>query len=443
MHTHGTIVVGAGISGLAYAHARLALDREAPLAVLEAGPRAGGQIATLRRDGWRLETGPEVLAGGQELRRLTEELGLERERLSSTAARRFLQKGTRLLEVPQTPGDLSTSTILSFPAKMRLLAEPSRAGDQALDGSIADFVRHRLGEEALERVVEPLVASLFAGDPEQISLQATFPRVVDWVREHGSLFAAMKARTGRGSGLPSAEVWRPVGGVQALIDALVAALGARLSLSTPVTALAPEAEGIRVTCASGDTLLAGRVVLAVPGPVAARLLAGVADEAAGALAAMPCESLVAVHHGYRRSAVDHGLDGFGFLSPRAEGGRTLVTVFSSSLEPAVAPDGHVLLRTLLGGARDPEASQLSDEDLSELVRGESSRLLGIRGAPVLTHVVRWPAAVPRYDLDHPARRRVLARALPSGLTLLGNFLDGLDVGALVRDARERAHQDAG
>lgn len=442
MEAKGTVVVGAGISGLAYAHARLLQDREARVVVLEAAARPGGQIATLRQGEWRLETGPEVLAGGQGLKRLAEELDLDRERLSATATRRFLQSGRRLLEVPSTPGDLSTSTILSFPAKMRLLAEPSRAGDVALGGSIADFVRHRLGEEPLERVVEPLVASLFAGDPEQISLEAAFPRVVEWVREHGSLFAALKARTGRGSGLPSAEVWRPVGGVQRLVDALAGALGPRLSLSTPVTGIAREGEGYRVTCANGETLLAERVVLAVPGPVAARLLTGLADEAARALAGMHAESLVTVFHGYRRSAVDHGLDGFGYLVPRIEGGRTLATVFSSSLEPGVAPDGHVLLRTLLGGARDPEAIELSDADLSEVVHGESSRLLGIRAAPVFTHVARWPSAVPRYDLAHPGRRRTLTGALPTGLALLGSFLNGLDVGALVRDARDLARLDA-
>jgi len=434
-----TLVIGAGISGLAYAQA---LGPAVDWRVLEAAPHAGGLVRTWAEQGYRGEDGPEALPGtAKEARALVQELGLGTFEVPRAAGKRFLLVGGRLLEVPNSPEELSTSTVLSFAGKLRLLAEPSRAKAEALDGSIADFTRHRLGPEALERLVDPIVAGIHAGDPEQLSLRACFPDVVRWVEEHGSLYGALKARgaAGKGGGgLPLGSLWKPAGGMQRWTDALARALGPRLACGARVETLARDGDGYRARTAGGAELHARRAVLALSLPGARALLADVAPLAAEALGSMASEGLVSIAHAYRRADVEHALDGFGLLVPKSEGGGLLGTLFASTIDPGSAPAGHVLLRSLLGGARAPALVERSEGELTELLTRALAQPLGLRAPPLFTRVTRWPAAIPRYDLAHPERQRALAAALPPGLELLGNYAQGLGLAGLVARARALA-----
>jgi len=438
--TLDTLVVGAGISGLAFAHGRLRATPGEKLLVLEASERAGGLVRTLVQDGFRFEEGPEALpSGARGVRDLCQELGLALQEAPPEAKKRYLALDGKLLEVPASPEDLATSRILSFGAKLRLMAEATCARDEALDGSIADFARHRFGKEALERVVDPLVGGIHAGDPEQLSLRACFPEVVRMVEEHGSVTAALKARAQRkqASGTSSAlggSLMKPAGGMESLVVALARGLGPRLRTNARVTALQRTAAGYSVVEASGATHVSARVVLAVPLAAARALLADAAPAVAGALSSMHAEGLVSVVHAYRRADVAHALDGFGYLVPKSVGGLVLGTLFTSTLDPGSAPSGHVLLRSLVGGARRPDALALGDEELLAHVASES-RVLGLTRAPVLVRVARYPSAIPRFDLEHLARRSCLAESLPAGLGVLGNFTRGLGLESLVSEAR--------
>ena len=426
-----TLVVGGGISGLAYAQAR---GPGADLLVLEAEPRAGGLIRTARggRAGeLRYECGPEVIrASNQAVRELCDELGLALEPAHAALARRWLVHRGRLVPVPLSPPALLASPLLSPRGKLALLCEPVRARRRALDGSLADFVRHRLGAEVLERMVEPAVAGIHAGDPEQLSARAAFPRLIEMVERHGSLLAGLWAARHE----PRGGLLRPRGGIEELARALATALGARLATGTRARSLERGAGGWRVDSDAGP-LEADRVVLALPAREAGRLLERAAPECSAELAGRGAESLVSVVHVWRRESVRHALDGFGYLAPAAAGGAVLGTLFSSSIDPAAAPAELVLLRTLLGGARAPNACRLADgELLSESL--ESARpLLGLEGQPEWSDVRRWPEVLPRYDLGHPARLARIERATPPGLALLGNFAGGIGVSALVEHAR--------
>jgi oxygen-dependent protoporphyrinogen oxidase len=437
-----TIVVGAGLSGLAYAHARRRARPEEELLVLEAATRAGGLIRTRSLQGFRFEEGAEAVAGhARALRELCAELRVELAEAPPEAQRRYLALDGKLMEVPSAIEDLTTSRILSFGAKLRLMAEASCAREEALDGSIADFARHRLGQEALERVVDPVVAGIHAGDPAELSLRACFPEVARMVEEHGSLTAALKARAARrapgAAGLGGALV-RPKEGMEALVKALATALVKELRFGVEVRALEACERGWRVRTADGTTHEAERAVLAVPLAAARKLLAGPAPEAAAALSSMQAESLVAVVHAYRRADVAHALDGFGYLVPKSAGGIVLGTLFSSTLAPGSATDGHVLLRSLLGGARHPALGELGDEELVARTHAECTPLLGLARPPVLTHVGRHPHVLPRFDLVHPERKERLQRSLPERLTVLGNFTRGIGLESLVGEARLQA-----
>lgn len=429
----GTLVVGAGISGLAFAHA--AAERGDVL-VLEAAARAGGWLRTEQRGAdaqFRCELGPETLrADESELHALLGELELETHAPPASASRRFVVQRGKLVEVALAPQKLLASPLLGAGGKLRAVREPWRDPRTALDGSIADFVRHRFGSEVLDALIDPLVSGIYAGDPEQLSMRACFPRLVELVERHGSLLRAM----GREHGAAPTP-FKVRGGNGKLSDALASKLGDRLRCSNAVRSLAFDGELWRATTAN-ESFSARRIVLAVPSQTAERLLSPVATSLARALGSIASESLAVVHLAYRRGAVEHALDGFGYLVPSRERNVHLGTLFSSSIEPDACPSDHVLLRTMLGGARNPAAVDASDAELLETVAREVGPLIGLREPPVWSQIDRCRGAIPRYDLQHLERVEAIERSAPPGLSLLGNYLRGIGVGQLVQQARELA-----
>ncbi len=431
-----TLVLGAGISGLAYAHARGA---DADLLVLERSSRAGGWIRSVlveRPIPLRFEAGPEAVSDSAgAVAHLAGELALALEPAPGAAKRRYLVSRGRLVEVPHSPLDIAQSPLLSARGKLRLLREPWRDPHQALEGSVADFARHRFGAEALEALVDPFVRGIHAAGPERISLRAAFPKLVEMMEVHGSLFTALRKRKGSKDG--GSGLWKPAGSMEELPRALARDLGARLRLGVEATRIEPDRDGWRVPTSEGE-IAARTVVLALPLRPAARLLADVAPRASQALETMPLESLVSLVHVYPRQAIAHPLDGFGYLVPAREGLNHLGTLYSSTLAPSSAPEGYAVLRTLAGGADGATWTAASDERLLGTIAPEVRALLGIEGAPEWSHVERHLDSIPRFDLEHPRRIETLESSLPSGISVLGNFTRGLGIGSLVEAAQKLA-----
>ncbi|MBM3990152.1 MAG: protoporphyrinogen oxidase [Planctomycetes bacterium] len=434
-----TVVVGAGISGLAYAHAR---GPAAEIVVLESAARAGGLVETRRtgeRGEFRYEMGPESLRfelkGG--LTDMLGELALAAHRPPDTASRRFLVCHRKLVDAPRSPPTLLASPLLTWRGKLRLLAEPLRDPRRGNDGSIADFVRHRIGQEALDALLDPLVSGLHAGDPAQLSMRACFPRLVEKVETHGGLFRALFKTRGE----PAPSVMKPAGGCQAITDALAARLGDKLRLRAAVSALARDGEHWRVTSTLGE-YRARRVVLAVASSTAARLLTPSLPELGRIIGTISAENVVSLVHVRRRADVGHSLDGFGYLVASREKLRHLGTLFSSSIAPDACPSSHVVLRTLLGGARAPELVDASEAELADIIECEVGGLLSLRGAPLFASIQRWRATLPRFDLQHPSRVEAIERATPPSLGLVGNWLRGIGVNHLAASARALAARHA-
>lgn len=433
-----TVVVGAGVSGLAYAHAR---GPGADLVVLEADDRAGGLLRTLRGGpGGELtyEWGPEAItASNAATRELLVELGLETRPLPPSTRHRYVVHGprgaSRLEPVPLSPPALLRTRLLSPAGKLRVLGEPLRAPATALDGSLAEFVQHRLGREVLERLVDPMVAGIHAARPEELSARAAFPRLVELVERHGSLLRGLRAARGG----PRPALVRPAGGVEALARALAATLGTRLRLRSAARALRAQG-GTWAVHTDRGRLEARRVVLALPTPAAARLVERAAPAWSATLASLEQVGLVSVVHAWGRAQVGHALDGFGFLVPSSRGGGVLGTLFSSSIDPSVAPEGWVVLRTLLGGTRAPDAPERDDAALVRAAVEDARPLLDLRGPPSWSAVDRHPAALPHLGLEHLAWRERLKRDRPAGLETLGGHAGGIGISALVEAARRLA-----
>lgn len=431
-------IIGGGISGLS---AALALHKQkVPYLVLEAGERLGGVIRTERRDGFLLEGGPDsMLAQKPEGVALCRELGLG-ERLVPTNPdqravyvlhRRRLQPLPEgmMLAVPTKLLPFLASGLFSWPGKLRMgldVVIPGRNGQA--DESIASFLRRRFGQEAVDRLGEPLLAGIHAGDPERLSILATFPRFRELERVHGSLvrglWATPRPKLAPGA-TPPAAFYSLRGGLGELVEALVSRLDASaLRTSTSVRRVEATTEGFSLATEGGDPVAARRVIVAAPGPRIAPALASLLPEAARALGAIPFASSATVLLGYRRDDVAHPLDGYGMVVPATEGLRTTALSFVSTKFPFRAPEGHVLLRGFLGGVRDPGALSLRDDEMIETVTRDMREVLGLRGEPVLTRVFRWPGGTPQLEVGHLERMREVEQAVAA---VPGLFLTGAGV----------------
>ena len=444
------LVVGAGISGLT---AGFHLTRHGlAVEVMEAGARPGGVIGSERRDGILYERGPNsILDTGPFVNELLAELGLlsERVEMNAVAAKRFLVRAGALAALPMSPRAFLTTPLFSTRAKLRLLKEPFivRARD-GVEESVAQFVLRRLGREFLDYAIEPFVAGVYAGDPNELSVSAAFPRLHAIEQRYGSLIRGqiLGARERAKSGANAKSVAPSFsfrGGLQTLTDVLARRAG-HVVTGTRAMRLSCEPDGAIVVEGEREGARfrqrARSVVLAVPADCAARLVRDFSPDSASALENIAYAGVVSVVQSYPRASVRHPLDGFGVLAPRVENRRILGTLFSSSMFDGRAGEGDVLFTTFIGGRRDPELLSRSDDDLATIVHEELVALVGAQGAPGFCAITRWPRAIPQYTLGHLDRIRraeQTQRALP-GLFLCSSYRGGVAVGDCIKSGRDVA-----
>lgn len=428
-------IIGGGIAGLS---AALALGkRGVAFVLLEEAGRFGGVIRSEREDGFVLEAGPDaILAQKPEGLALCRELGLGDRLVPTNPDQRavYVLRRGRLhalpegmaLAVPTRIGPFLRSRLFSWPGKLRMgldLVIPGRkdGGDE----SIASFLRRRFGEEAVERLGEPLLAGIHAGDPERLSIRATFPRFAELEERHGSLIRGMWAArppSPPGTGPPPSAFYSLPGGLAELAEALVARLpSSSLRPSAPVRWLERTGRGFVLGLDGVERVQARVVIVAVPARKAAPLIEPLLPEAGRVVAGIPFASSATVLLGYRREDVGHPLDGYGLVVPKTEGLRCSALSFVSTKFPGRAPEGYVLLRGFLGGTRDPRVLAEDDAALVGIVRREMGAVLDLRGSPVLARVFRWPAATPQMEVGHLDRIAAVDRQVE---TVPGLFLTG-------------------
>lgn len=458
------VVIGAGISGLtaAYELQEKAGKSGVPLelTVLECRSRIGGAIWTERIDGFLCEGGADSFITNKPWAlELCKRLGLGDELIGTDDKNRrsFVLRNGQLMPVPDgfvlmAPNrvwPVLASPILSWKGKLRLMMEPFvPRGDAQVDESLASFVRRRLGNEALERLVQPLVGGIYTADPTELSLRATMPQFVEMEQKHGSLLRASLFQRKQGNDVEKRSSGARYGlfatlrdGMGRLPDALAGSLPkGTIRLNTTVRRIAKGPAGRSrwtIELLNGEQIPADAVVLSTEAHASARLLDECDNELAVLLRSIPYASSAIALVGYHRSDIRHPLDGFGVVHPAIENRKSLAISFTSVKLPSRAPQGKVLLRVFVGGATQPELFDLSDDAIQKIVLDEVRDILGAEGPPVLYRLARHARAMPQYTIGHSDRvRRIAERvAIHEGLALASNALSGVGVPDCVRTAQ--------
>lgn len=453
-------IIGGGIAGLSAAYALERARREEArvleYVLLEASGRLGGNIRSERVGPFLLDAGPDsFMTVKPDALELCKRLGLEGELVAPRpgAGTIFVAQRGRLIPLPEglmffAPTralPLLRTPLLSWRAKLRIgldLLIPPRRDDE--DESMSAFVARRMGREAAELFAGALMSAIYGGDPDELSIRSTFPQLVAMERAHGSLIRAALASARSAAKHPNAPpaFLTPRSGMEAIVSALVAQLDPKaLRLHARARALG-RGTGTRwaIELAEGSAEHADAVILAVPPHVASRLLHPVLPDAATLLARVPSRSSATVFFAFERKDIAHPLDGSGFLVPRREGSPIIAGTFVSSKWPERAPEGTVLLRVMLGGARDPEALFRSDAELLATAFEGIRSLLGVSGRPTLQALYRHEHATPQMLVGHAQRMAVVSSEITKlgGLRLAGAGYNGSGVPECVRSGQAAA-----
>ena len=465
-------IIGGGVSGLSAAYELR--KRKRSVVVLEREQRAGGIIVTERVGEFLVDAGPDALLVQKPAAvALCNELGLG-DRLIPTKLPRtafVLRDGglhplpsASILGFPTRLKPLFKSTLFGLSAKVRIAAELviPRAVNKG-DESIAGFVRRRFGPEAVTYIAEPLLAGIHAGDVERLSMRALFPRLIDAEARAGSVIKAFRQEHTP----PNADgVFRSFpNGLAELVDGLMKAvpkesvrLGSNVTriefgrggpsapllaaslAGTPTPRADRSANGFTIHIDGKPPIHARAVIIAVPAFVAAELLRPVDGDLAAACGSIRYLSTATVVFAFPREAVRHNLKGTGFVVPRAEGIAITAGAWISSKWPYRAPEGQALLRAFLGGARDPNVLSKTDNELIDAALRDLTKILGIRGLPIMTRVYRWNRSSPQQEVGHADLIARIDEKLTQhpGLFISAAGFRGVGIPDSIADARHTA-----
>ncbi len=469
------VVIGGGIGGLSTA---LSIEEEAvqkglglQVTLLERKERLGGNIRTEKADGFLIEGGPDCFLSEKPwAMELCKKNGLGEKLLTTNDKdkKTFVLSGGKLHELPEgvilmVPTRIipfMTSSLISFFGKIRMGLElfiPRKKTDD--DECLGDFVRRRLGQEALDKIAEPLVAGVHAGDPRTMSVKASFPKFVQMEAEYGSLIRGMIARMGQmrkmvaarksaeksGDGSapkPKVTMFMTLkDGLGELVDSIVE----RLEMTTIKTgvnasAVVKTASGYEVRLEGGETIECDSVVIAAPAYAASALIADLDKETSELLSTIPYVSTATVSLGYKKKDIKHPLNGFGFVVPKAENRGIMAASWVSVKFAGRAPDDSVLIRCFVGGSKKEELVFASDEQIEKLVRDDLNDIMGIEGEPVVKRIFRWHKAMPQYTIGHIERVSSIEEKIAKypGLYLGGSAYHGIGISDCIRIGEETA-----
>lgn len=450
--TARVVVVGAGVSGLATAYRLSRADDPPDVLVLESHGSPGGKVRSAAVSGLELEAGPDSLIARKPWAAdLCRELGLGEDLIAPAPVPTHIYTDKGLLRFPSGPFGISTDPVelarwpgLSYAGKVRAggdLVLPRRREEG--DESLGALLRRRIGDEATETLVAPLLGGLFAGDIDRLSVLATFPEIAAWEREHGSITrgARAQAKTATAHRAPGAGrqpmFLRLRGGLHRLTEALASALGReRVRLGTPATSVIGDGDAYRVRT-DDEEIPADAVVFATPAFVTEQLVSDLAAQAVPELAGIPYVSTAVVLLVYPEGTGQRLPESSGFVSPRGRLAITAATLVSRKW-PDPSFGTRAVVRCFIGAWGMEESLALPDDELIERVDDQFAEIFDLSARPDAAEVVRWPRAMPQYEVGHLDRIDRIEAAMPPGVFVVGQAFRGAGIPDCVRQANEIA-----
>lgn len=436
-------VIGGGISGLATAY--LLKTKGFDTTLLESSPRVGGNIGSERKDGYLIEHGPNSLLRSPRLVDLIDALDLRSEVLAASPAakKRYVLIDDKLRALPTSVPRFAAGSFFSVRAKLRLLGEPFIRKSSRRDESVAAFFERRFGREVVDKAVDPFISGIYAGDPGRLSIEQAFPAIAGHEREFGSvLVGALRSKREKDATdfRPRSFTFRD--GIGTLTDRLRQRLGDSVTTNSAATGVERRDRVFRVTTAAGDTLGVDAVILSTKADAAGDLLEDMDGPLARELRRIYYAPVTVVRSAYRRPAVGHAADGFGFLVAHSAGRRILGSLWTSSVFEGRAPEGMHLFTTFVGGARAAHLCDLSDDEVANMVHSELAEIMNIRELPTFTDITRWERAIPQYNVGYEGTIDLIERfvAANPGVFFCSNFYRGVSVGDCVKNAYRTADE---
>jgi len=438
------VIIGGGITGLSLAYFLLEKNPSFDIVVLESEKKAGGKIWTDKVNGFLCEGGVNgFLDNRPKTLELVSKLALTPLRSSDNARKRFIFSEGKLHRLPESPASFFRSNLLSLSGRLRIVGELFAPKGSGEDETLASFAKRRLGKEAYEKLIDPMASGIYAGDPEQMSLKSCFLKVYNLEQKYGSLIKGMlklqkeAKKTGKKVGAgPGGVLTSFYDGMGMMISALAGILGGRLRTGTRAVSVDKQKDNYLVYLSDGSHLDAEAVVFAAPAFETSAMVKGIDKNLSSVLGEIPYPAVSVVCLGYKRERFKHHLDGFGFLIPGREGRKILGTLWDSSVFPNRAPEGYVLLRSMLGGVRMSDLALQDENRLTDVVMAELRDIMGITAQPDFVKVYTHRQGIPQYPLGHQQRLATIDKMTSNfnRLYVTGNAYRGIGVNDCIENS---------
>jgi len=440
-------IIGGGIAGLSAGFfIKDRFGEQVDFTVFEKEKRLGGTIGITREDGFIIDWGPNGFLDREPLTlEFVDRIGLSDKLYPSDrkSERRFIYRNGKLWEINPKPQRFLGSGLLSLRGRLRLVGEmfiPPKKDDSS--ESIHDFASRRIGREAAEILIDPMVSGIFGGDSHELELGSCFPVMEEMEKNYGGLIRAMikrkkearaRGKTSGGPAGPSGHLTSFKGGLYTMIEHLESLLKEQLEYPSEVKLIAREDDGYKIDFNQSQETF-DEVIVSTPSYISSGLLSGVDQELSQLLSEIPYSSLAVVCQGYKLDKVDRPLDGFGFLIPHNQNMDVLGSIWTSVIFPEQAPDGYALFRTMMGGAKNEEIVKESKESLARIARKELAPILGLKGEPDYQKVIIWERAIPQYVIGHRKRLERINRRLKEigNIHLAGNAFTGIGLNDTIK-----------
>jgi oxygen-dependent protoporphyrinogen oxidase len=438
-------VIGGGISGLTTAF--LLISKGIDVKLFEKNSTPGGTIKTESIDGYLVEHGPNsTLETTPLINTLLESLGILDRKIyaADSAKKRYIIKSGRLIPLPMNPIAFLGTSLFSASAKLRLLKEPFIKSKSNETETIAEFTKRRLGDEFLDYAINPFVAGVYAGNPEDLNVKAAFPKLYELEQKYGSLIKGqIKSRKERKQrneeSKQSARIFSFKNGLQELVDAVFGKIKSSVLLNSEVCRISKNEKQFTVTYKNNGTAAEesyDAVVLSSQAYAAAGLLNELNREISSELKRIYYPPVAVIHTGFKKDAFRFKPDGFGFLIPVKENRKILGSLWNSVLFPDRAPEGYELLTNFIGGSRQPELFEKKDEELLEITLAELKSLMNLTGSPEFVKIIRWQKAIPQYSRNHytlSVKLENFQKETP-GIIICSNYYNGISVCDCIKNA---------